>query len=170
MNHATPLPLGFAATPSPNASRVAASAFTAFVLACALAGHAPALAVERAGTIKAVTGEVIVVRGTERQVGQSGDALSEADRLETGPTGGASMVLRDGTVVTMGGNASLTLTRTRYDATTQIGEMLFGLLRGSMRVVTGLIAKVNPRSVEIHTPTATLGVRGTDFIVEAGAE
>jgi hypothetical protein len=41
------------------------------------------------------------------------------------------------------------------------------LLQGSVRVVTGLLAKVNPERFKVRTPTAVVGVRGTDFIVDA---
>ena len=40
------------------------------------------------------------------------------------------------------------------------------LLRGSLRMATGLIAKVKPEQVKVTTPTTVIGVRGTDFIVE----
>lgn len=40
------------------------------------------------------------------------------------------------------------------------------LLRGTMRMITGLVAKLNPSRVAITTSTLTLGIRGTDFIVE----
>jgi len=40
------------------------------------------------------------------------------------------------------------------------------VLRGSMRMITGLISKANPQAVAVTTRTATVGVRGTDFIVE----
>ena len=44
--------------------------------------------------------------------------------------------------------------------------MLVSLLRGSLRMATGLIAKVKPEQVKVTTPTTVIGVRGTDFIVE----
>jgi hypothetical protein len=39
----------------------------------------------------------------------------------------------------------------------------FALLRGAMRAVTGWVAKVNSRAYGVTTPTATIGIRGTDF-------
>ena len=40
--------------------------------------------------------------------------------------------------------------------------------RGSLAVVDGKLAKANPESVRYSTPTTTLGVRGTEFIIEVG--
>lgn len=36
-----------------------------------------------------------------------------------------------------------------------------------MRMVTGLIGKKNPDAIRVDTQTATIGIRGTDFIVTA---
>lgn len=44
--------------------------------------------------------------------------------------------------------------------------MLIALAKGSLRLVTGLIAKLRPEQVKVTTPTTVIGVRGTDFIVE----
>jgi hypothetical protein len=42
-------------------------------------------------------------------------------------------------------------------------SFLLDLITGGLRSVTGLIGKTNPQGVRITTPTATVGVRGTDF-------
>ena len=38
------------------------------------------------------------------------------------------------------------------------------------RMLTGLIGKTRPESVNITTPTSTIGVLGTDFIVQVPEE
>ena len=48
-------------------------------------------------------------------------------------------------------------------------NFLLDLLQGSVRVVTGVLAKVNPDLFRVQTPTSVVGVRGTDFIVETQA-
>jgi hypothetical protein len=58
------------------------------------------------------------------------------------------------------------LRQIQFDSTTQQGNFLLDLLRGSVRVVTDLLAKVNPELFKVQTPTSVVGVRGTDFIVE----
>jgi hypothetical protein len=44
--------------------------------------------------------------------------------------------------------------------------VLVSLLRGSLRMATGAIARLKPEQVKVTTPTTVIGVRGTDFIVE----
>lgn len=45
--------------------------------------------------------------------------------------------------------------------------MAIGLIGGTMRFITGLLGKHSPDRVRISTSTATVGIRGTDFILEA---
>ena len=105
-------------------------------------------------------------QGQAQQAAQPGAALGVAQRLVTGANGSAAFVTRDGTVVSVGPNSNVALSRFEFDSTTQNGHFALDMLRGSVRVVTGLIAKLNPERVRVVTPTMTVGTRGTDFIVE----
>ncbi|MBN9409622.1 MAG: FecR domain-containing protein [Burkholderiales bacterium] len=124
------------------------------------------LDVPAAGTLKIVDGDVRVV-GTdyeERRV-KPGDRIASTERLVTGRESAASVVLRDGTVMALGPRTNLDLSRFNYNATTQEGSLAVRLVRGSMRMITGLIGRSNPDAVTVATRTATVGIRGTDFIV-----
>lgn len=120
----------------------------------------------RSGTFKSVQGEVTVVNGEARRAAVVGAGLHETERVLTGADGMTSLVLKDGTVLSIGNNSTLDLSRFKFDFTTHEGNVLVSLLRGSMRMVTGLIAKFKPEDVKVITPTTVIGVRGTDFIVE----
>lgn len=125
----------------------------------------------RAGVFKAVQGEVRVARADGRTLAaQAGQPVLPADRIRTGASGGASLLLRDGTTLVLGPQTQLDLKQYHFDAATEGGGMLLSLLRGSMRVISGLIAKTQPEAVRIDTPTTTIGIRGTDFIVVADAQ
>jgi hypothetical protein len=39
-------------------------------------------------------------------------------------------------------------------------------LKGTLRYVSGLIGKKNPQAIKVMTANSTIGIRGTDFIVE----
>ena len=88
-------------------------------------------------------------------------------KRRTGRNGAASLTLKDGTVLVMGPDTTVDLTRFQFDTTTQKGHFALDLLQGSVRVITGLLAKINPDLFKVSTPTSVVGVRGTDFIVEA---
>ena len=121
----------------------------------------------RGGTFKSVEGDVAVVRDRSRTSPTPGAPLQPGDRIATGGTGSAVVTLRDGTVLTVGPNSVVELSRFGFEPTTQRGNLLIDLFEGSIRVVTGLLARVNPELFKVNTPTSVVGVRGTDFIVEA---
>ena len=54
------------------------------------------------------------------------------------------------------------------------GKLKLGskLTKGTMNYVSGVIAKLQPDAVSVRTPTGTIGVRGTQFLlmVEEGAK
>ena len=121
----------------------------------------------RAGTFKQVQGEVRLGRDDSRALAKPGEAVRHGERIRTGKDSAASIVLKDGTVMTLGPDTTADLRQFQFDSTTQEGNLLVDLLQGSVRMVTGLLAKVNPERFKVKTPTAVVGVRGTDFIVEA---
>ncbi|WP_084651388.1 FecR family protein [Ottowia thiooxydans] len=124
---------------------------------------------DRQGTFKSIKGEVNLVRAEIPRPAASGDGFLTTDKLLVGPKSAAALTLQDGTVIAVGPDSALALEKFSYDATTQEGSIAVRLLRGSLRMVTGLIAKLKPENVSVLTPTAVIGVRGTDFIVEATA-
>ncbi len=120
----------------------------------------------RIGTFKSVTGEVSLAQAAIRRLAEAGGGLQPADRIVTGRDASATFMLKDGTVVSVGPNATLELTKVQFDTTTQDGSLMLNLLQGTVRVVTGWLAKLQPEQVKVITPTSVVGVRGTDFIVE----
>jgi hypothetical protein len=124
----------------------------------------------KAGTMELVQGDVRVIDAHGERALAPGDAIAPADKVVTGTNGAASMVLRDGTTMMVGPKSRVDLNAFTYNSTTQEGGLLVSVLRGSMRMITGLISKSNPQAVAVTTRTATIGVRGTDFIVEVDEE
>ncbi len=143
---------------------------SAGALAQSSAGNARSAiaASEHAGILKSVRGSVrlLGVDGSERTA-RAGDAVAPIDRITTEADSAASVVLRDGTAIVLGPSSRLDMKQFHFDATTRDGGLLVSLLRGSLRMITGLIGKTHPDAVRIETPTATIGIRGTDFIVQA---
>lgn len=145
----------------------AAAAPTAAAVAPAPATETAAVSGDaRQGTFKTVQGEVTVVRGNVRSAAVVGGPLMATDRVLTGAKSAAAVTLKDGTVLALGPDSSVDLASFQFDPTTQGGNLLVNLARGTLRVVTGIIAKVQPEQVKVTTPTTVIGVRGTDFIVE----
>jgi len=166
--------LAQAQTPPASAAAPSATVAPTPPAAPAPAAAAPAPAVKpdlQAGFVKSVRGSVQLLNGAgAARAASPGDALGAVDRIVTGPDSSASVVLRDDTTLVVGPSSRLDLKEFHFDGTTRDGGMLLSLLRGSMRMITGLIGKTNPDAVRVETQTATIGIRGTDFIVQADGQ
>ena len=126
---------------------------------------------ERAGIVKSVRGDVQLLQRRRQGAGRDGRRHRGADRPPaTGADSGASVVLRDGTTLVVGPSSRLDLKQFHFDSTTQDGGMVVSLLRGTLRMVTGLIGKTHPDAVRVETQSAVIGIRGTDFIVETDSQ
>jgi len=130
-------------------------------LLSALADEAPAI-----GRVKRVTGTVLLDRGGRTLPVQPGMALQVGDRIRTGADGGVGVTMSDDSRLSAGKGSSLLINQFQFNPTTQDGGMLATLTKGTLHVVTGLIAKKTPQTVNFKTPNTLLGVRGTDFIVD----
>lgn len=125
---------------------------------------------EEAGTIKSVKGSVTVERAGQKQPATPGLKVNAADRVVTGPDGSVGIMLRDNTMLSAGPNSVLGLDKFAFDSATGAGKLDASLKRGSLSVISGKIAKSNPDAMRFRTPSVTLGVRGTEFVIEASGE
>jgi hypothetical protein len=117
------------------------------------------------GQIKVTKGQVSVDRKGQVLPGQVGLLLEAADVLKTGADGSFGVTMRDNTLLSAGPNSILALERFEFDATTSQGRFDSQLRRGTLSVVSGRIAKQSPDAMTLRTPSAVLGVRGTEFVV-----
>ncbi len=142
-------------------------------IAAALLGLLPqaASAAEAApsiGMVKRLSGSVLLDRGGQVLTPQPGMSLLQGDRLRTGADGHAGVTLSDDSLLTAGPNSSLLISSFAFDSTTHDGQLQAKLGRGSLHVVSGLIAKKAPDKVNFQARSVVLGVRGTEFIIDIG--
>lgn len=117
---------------------------------------ASAKVVSAQGTLSAVDGS-----GQRRQL-VDGGSIYPGDLVETGGGTRAVLAFRDESRVTLGSATRFRVDNFVYDEKNAgEGRFLMSILRGSVRALTGLIAKVNNRNVSFSTSTATIGIRGT---------
>lgn len=127
-------------------------------------------AAEKAGTFKVVNGTVSVERAGERSRAQPGDPVMEGDRVITATSSFAGITLLDNTRLTAGPDSTLVIEAFSFDTTTHEGQVDARLNKGRLAVISGLLAKSSPDSVIYRTGSMTIGVRGTEFIIEAAGE
>ena len=56
--------------------------------------------------------------------------------------------------------------RYAFDSTTHDGQFDASLKRGTLAVVSGRMVKRSPEAMRVRTPSAIMGVRGTEFAVK----
>lgn len=124
-------------------------------------------AVQASAKVTNVQGEIYAVdgNGTRRRV-VDGGSVYPGDVIETTRGAQGVLVFRDDTRITLGSQTRFRIDNFVYDdKNAGEGRFLASILRGSVRALTGLIAKANNRNVGFSTATATIGIRGTGFDV-----
>jgi len=117
-----------------------------------------------------VIGDVINTEGSagiERTDGETKDAKKDLDifQYDTVKTGKGKVAIGfiDDTRVDITQHSKLIIDEFVYDPNTKTGSLSLKAALGTVRYASGQIAKTSPTAVQIKTPTATIGVRGTDF-------
>jgi hypothetical protein len=124
-------------------------------------------AVQASARIVTAQGDVFAVDGAgQRRRLVGGGSVYPGDVVETARGAQAILAFRDDTRITLGSQTRFRLDNFVYDGgNAGEGRFLASILRGSVRALTGLIAKANNRNVGFSTATATIGIRGTGFDV-----
>lgn len=118
-----------------------------------------------AGEIKTVRGAAYLERGTERLAVRTGMPVHEADRIVTGEDGAVGITFADNSLLSVGPNSDLAIDRYVFDSTTHAGQFDSTLSRGTLTAISGRIVKQSPEAMRVRTPSAIMGVRGTEFAV-----
>ncbi|MBL8377198.1 MAG: FecR domain-containing protein [Burkholderiales bacterium] len=141
-------------------------------LACAALAFAAPLLAQPApiGEVEYVRGAGALERpGEAPRVMGNGSAIAQGELLTTSSAGFAVVKLNDGTRMTMRPNSSMRIDEFVLAQPDRQDSLVMNLLRGGLRVVTGAITR-RPGAGRLQTPTATVGIRGTDFDARICAE
>lgn len=117
-----------------------------------------------------IIGDVILHEGNaviERTDGEDVESeldldIFSYDTIKTGK-GKVAVGFIDDTRVDVTQHSKLIIDEFVYDPNTKKGSLSLKAALGTVRYASGQIAKTTPTNVQIKTPTATIGVRGTDF-------
>ena len=95
---------------------------------------------------------------------QEGAAIYERDRLNTGIKSYLVVAFNDESRVTLISNSELNIKQHQFKPEEpEASNALLEFIRGGLRLVSGVIGKINNDDYKIATPTATIGIRGTGF-------
>src|SRR6266568_4235564 len=131
---------------------------TADSAALAEAASKPVLA----GKVDLVEGDVrFFDNNRRRRLPRLGDPLYEGESIATGANGEVHFSMEDGGYIGVRPNTRMRIVSYKAEGGPD-DRSVIGLLKGSFRSVTGWIAKLGGNSDMVRTPTATIGVRGTE--------
>jgi len=133
----------------------------AALLACAVSALAADI-----GQVKVSKGDVQIQRGATKQPAKVGMAIQASDVVLTGTDGAAGITFTDNSLVSVGPNSIFAIDRYSFDTTTHAGEFEGSLKKGKLAAVSGKMVKQSPEAMKIRTPSAVMGVRGTEFVVQ----
>ena len=122
------------------------------------------------GSVTEASGTAVIKRGKDTIQIVKGAEIKTNDKVET-KNGKVKIVFKDDTNVTVTESSSLVIDDFVYDPKSGAGKLGLKAAAGTVRYVSGAIAK-DPKNVKINTPTAAIAVRGTDFVMavsETGA-
>ena len=91
-----------------------------------------------------------------------GSEVSGNEVVTTGSDSATLLRFLDNTNLNIGASSTVVLDRFVFNPDGSAANAVINISRGAMRFVTG---NSNPDNFAIHTDVATIGVRGTDFVV-----
>lgn len=130
----------------------------------------PVLAMDVAGKVEAVKGMAWgqLPGETPRKL-EEGSPVFQSDVIKTETDSTVQLLFNDQTKFFLGADTEMSIDKFINEGATDEKGFTSRIIKGTFRFITGLIAKENPESMEVNTSVATIGVRGTHVVAEAGA-
>ena len=104
-----------------------------------------------------------MVRKTNSLVSVPRLPIEQNDTIRTG-TGRVKIVFVDNSTVSVTEQSKLVIDTFVYDGNPKTSRMGLKFASGTVRFATGQLGKINKSNIALRTPTATIAVRGTDFV------
>ena len=127
----------------------------------------PSAPPEAIGKVEKVVGSVTIIRNGVSVTVSVGDAVYKTDVVQTGANSSVGIGFPDGTALQIVANSRMALNDYSYDPHGTSNVALFSLVEGTFAFVAGKVAHTG--HMQIATPAATMGIRGTTGYVQEAA-
>lgn len=121
---------------------------------------------ESVGFVKSVAGEVFIVSSNLSVRAVPNMKIIKGDSIVTGAGSSVGLIFEDDTVVSIGPKSEIVIQDFMFNPVEKELSFVARMVKGTFSFITGQIAKLAPKNVKLETPDATLGVRGTKFLVK----
>ncbi|SFP28078.1 FecR domain-containing protein [Hydrogenimonas thermophila] len=122
--------------------------------------------VAKVGVVAAVKGEAYIQRSGKKIIANTGSSIEDKDIVITKENSKVQLIFNDKTVVTIGRNSKFSIKEYLFEDSKK-SKVSFGMTKGLFRTITGKIGKIAPKKFKLKTKNATIGIRGTEIIIEA---
>ncbi|MFA5182280.1 MAG: FecR domain-containing protein [Syntrophales bacterium] len=116
--------------------------------------------------MKNVSGQAFIERNKVMVPAKVKDRLMANDILVTGQTGSMGLILQDNSVMSLGSNTRLVISKFMFEPADAKLSFVAQIKKGTVVYLTGLIAKLNHGGVRFETPAVVCGIRGTHFAIK----
>jgi hypothetical protein len=137
--------------------RLIVSALTLF---CFAGGQAAAQ--EAIGAVSRIQGEASGTRGVATRALSPNASVFPNEVVSTGDGTRLELTFKDNTRLTLSEKTKLTLDTYVFDRAAGIGTINFEIV-GAFRFLSGRLSKLAKAAVNVTTPAANIGIRGTEF-------
>ena len=128
------------------------------------ASASPAPSDEPIGNVATLTGTATVIRNKDSIALKLKDDIFLNDTVQTSTGASLGITFNDDTTFHLSANAKITIDSYVYEAGGSKNTGIFDIGKGTVAFVAASVAKTG--NMQINTPAATLGIRGTTGVVE----
>lgn len=122
------------------------------------------------GTVIKISGQAFAESDGHRHPLAEGSTIREGEIVVTADGSKVEIRFTDNTVLSQGENSRIELDEYVYEGDKGAAGLLFNMVQGSFRTVTGKIVEQNPEGFNLSSPLATIGIRGTTTFHQIGPE
>lgn len=121
---------------------------------------------EPVGHVARVEGAAYISSRGYTNAAKVGQAIVPGVALSTGAEGALGVILGDGSVLSFGPHSELTLDDYRFAPAADELRLRATLNRGTLNLITGDMARLDPQAVAVQTPEGRVGVRGGQVLMK----
>ena len=107
-------------------------------------------------------GEITRVSSTDSFTAEIDSDIFSFDDVRTG-NGRLAIKFLDSSIVKLTEHSKLVIDEYIFDPDPSKSKMALNMASGTARFISGAFGKIDKQNITINTPTATIGIRGTDF-------
>lgn len=123
-----------------------------------------ASAADFVASVKSAEGAAQILREGRALAAAPGDHVLRGDVLHT-DDGRMAVLFRDDTALSLGPDTEIAVSEFLFAPHEGNLDFLLKMSKGSAAFVTGQLGKIRPEAFRVETPQATIGIRGTRFVV-----